>query len=135
MQCSRCFYGWHKTIKQMKHKTKAQIKIYKSRILKSKIQKEKQLIHCLKKSLPIEADYSFQTGLNCLVFVFFKISFYFIFTSAISVASWVKLGLSLGLQTQHFLMTAYSSWGQSGGFSRRSPSRSTRHRIWIQQRG
>lgn len=28
-------------------------------------------------------------------------------------------------------MTMYSSWGQSGGFSRRSPSRSTRHRICI----
>ncbi|TNN67901.1 hypothetical protein EYF80_021870 [Liparis tanakae] len=46
--------------------------------------------------------------------------------------SWTKLGLSTGLQAQHFLMTAYSSLGQSGGFSSRSPSLSTRHRIWIE---
>lgn len=50
-------------------------------------------------------------------------------TSATSVLSWVKFGLSLGLHIQHLRMTAYSSCGQSGGFSRRSPSRSTRHKI------
>lgn len=52
-------------------------------------------------------------------------------TSATIVVSWAKLGLSEGLQAQHFLMTVYSSCGQSGGLSRRSPSRSTRHKIWI----
>lgn len=54
-------------------------------------------------------------------------------TSATIVVSWAKLGLSEGLQAQHFLMTAYSSCGQSGGLSRRSPSRSTRHKIWIEE--
>lgn len=54
-------------------------------------------------------------------------------TSATIVVSLAKLGLSLGLQAQHFLMMAYSSCGQSGGFSKRSPSLSTRHRIWMRE--
>lgn len=54
-------------------------------------------------------------------------------TSATMLASCAKLGLSAALQAQHFLMTTYSSWGQSGGLSRRSPSRSTRHRICIKE--
>lgn len=50
-------------------------------------------------------------------------------TSATIALSWAKLGLSAGLHAQHFRITVYSSRGQSGGFSRRSPSRSTRHNI------
>lgn len=50
-------------------------------------------------------------------------------TSATIALSWAKLGLSAALHAQHFRITVYSSRGQSGGFSRRSPSRSTRHNI------
>lgn len=49
LQCSQWFYGRRKVIKQIKYRTKDQIKIFKSRILKSEIWKEKQLIYRFKK--------------------------------------------------------------------------------------